>query len=171
MTGYRKSLPCRDAQSGTDGSEARLGNGAIRIGAPVLSARDAGLRHACSVSDENGQRTLWFEIGEQFAGMVVDSSEPALLALLNKQTERFNAADSRPWELAAGDPVKLPALPDGISPAQAAPVAPGDFSCSGKRCCGEMASCAEAQFYLQSCGVRSLDRDRDGLACNSLCGR
>ena len=43
------------------------------------------------------------------------------------------------------------------------------FSC-GKRMCGQMNSCAEARFHLNQCGVRSLDRDRDGIPCESLCG-
>lgn len=46
----------------------------------------------------------------------------------------------------------------------------GKFSCAGKRRCGEMRSCAEARHYLTQCGVRSLDRDRDGIPCESLCG-
>ncbi|WP_227544037.1 excalibur calcium-binding domain-containing protein [Acinetobacter bereziniae] len=30
-------------------------------------------------------------------------------------------------------------------------------------------SCAEAQFYLNKCGVSRLDRDNDGVACEALC--
>jgi hypothetical protein len=76
--------------------------------------------------------------------------------------------------------------PDGASPAAPPPVpgaglnvntlVPGDaiapdaMSCGGKRRCGQMQSCAEARFYLQNCGVRSLDRDGDGVPCESLCG-
>lgn len=44
-----------------------------------------------------------------------------------------------------------------------------EFSCTGKHTCGEMLSCEEATFYLLSCGVKSLDRDHDGVPCNSLC--
>lgn len=43
------------------------------------------------------------------------------------------------------------------------------FTCSGKRTCGEMNSCAEARFYLTQCGVSSLDRDKDGIPCESIC--
>lgn len=57
-----------------------------------------------------------------------------------------------------------------IPPAQAEPVEPLGFACAGKRTCKQMASCEEAQFYLRSCGAASLDRDRDGTACNALCG-
>lgn len=55
----------------------------------------------------------------------------------------------------------------GMTPPQPAPSA---TQCGGKRKCGQMASCEEARFYLSSCGVRSLDRDGDGVPCESLCG-
>ena len=45
----------------------------------------------------------------------------------------------------------------------------GQYSC-GKRLCGQMNSCAEARFHLTQCNVKSLDRDRDGIPCESLCG-
>lgn len=44
------------------------------------------------------------------------------------------------------------------------------FSCSGKRYCREMNSCAEANFYLRQCGVSSLDGNSDGEPCEMLCG-
>lgn len=44
------------------------------------------------------------------------------------------------------------------------------FSCGTKRTCGQMNSCAEARFFLNQCGVRKLDRDGDGIPCESLCG-
>jgi endonuclease YncB( thermonuclease family) len=43
------------------------------------------------------------------------------------------------------------------------------FTCSGKRYCREMRSCAEANFYLRQCGVSSLDGDGDGRPCEVLC--
>lgn len=46
-----------------------------------------------------------------------------------------------------------------------------EFKCSGKRTCKQMDSCDEAKFYLSKCGVKSLDGDRDGVPCNSLCRR
>ncbi|QEY27134.1 nuclease [Neisseria zalophi] len=45
----------------------------------------------------------------------------------------------------------------------------GEFTCSGKRFCREMRSCIEAKFYLNQCGVRRLDRDNDGIPCESIC--
>lgn len=44
------------------------------------------------------------------------------------------------------------------------------FSCSGKRFCRQMTSCAEAHFYLRQCGVSSLDGNGDGEPCEVLCG-
>jgi endonuclease YncB( thermonuclease family) len=41
--------------------------------------------------------------------------------------------------------------------------------CGAKRRCGEMASCEEARFYLIRCGVKTLDRDGDGIPCEGLC--
>jgi endonuclease YncB( thermonuclease family) len=42
------------------------------------------------------------------------------------------------------------------------------FTCGGKRYCKQMISRDEANFYLTQCGVKSLDRDNDGQACESL---
>jgi Excalibur calcium-binding domain len=44
------------------------------------------------------------------------------------------------------------------------------FQCSGKTKCKEMDSCEEAYFYLKKCGVSRLDRDHDGVPCESICG-
>ena len=45
-----------------------------------------------------------------------------------------------------------------------------NFSCSGKRFCTHMSSCAEACYYLNQCGLSRLDRDKDGIPCESFCG-
>jgi endonuclease YncB( thermonuclease family) len=54
-------------------------------------------------------------------------------------------------------------------PAALAPAESGAFTCSGKRVCREMTSCAEARFHLTHCGVTSLDGDRDGVPCEAIC--
>lgn len=56
------------------------------------------------------------------------------------------------------------------APRSAVPSSSGQFSCSGKRYCREMSSCAEAQYYLRQCGVASLDGNSDGEPCEALCG-
>ena len=45
----------------------------------------------------------------------------------------------------------------------------GSYFCGSKDTCGEMDSCSEAYYYLNTCGVGSLDRDKDGIPCESLC--
>ena len=40
-----------------------------------------------------------------------------------------------------------------------------NFSCAGKKTCKEMTSCAEAKFYLNQCGLTSMDGDSDGIPC------
>jgi hypothetical protein len=55
---------------------------------------------------------------------------------------------------------------------KAVPVEKSDSSgndCGGKDRCGQMSSCAEARHYLNDCGVTKLDRDHDGIPCESIC--
>jgi len=52
--------------------------------------------------------------------------------------------------------------------ASAPPVA--SFACGQKTYCREMASCEEARFYLEQCGLSRLDGDGDGVPCEQLCG-
>lgn len=69
-----------------------------------------------------------------------------------------------PWEWRHGGRTTVPAP---------APVVAGDnslgFACAGKTYCKEMASCAEARFYLTSCGLSRLDGDSDGVPCEAIC--
>lgn len=45
----------------------------------------------------------------------------------------------------------------------------GNYSCGAKSKCSEMKTCAEAKFYLNTCGLSRLDGDKDGTPCESLC--
>ena len=45
---------------------------------------------------------------------------------------------------------------------------PTGNTCGPKRYCKEMSSCEEAKQYLQ-CGLSKLDKDGDGVPCESLC--
>lgn len=47
----------------------------------------------------------------------------------------------------------------------------GASSCGDKHYCSEMADCKEARFYFSKCGLTGLDRDHDGVPCESLCGK
>lgn len=42
-------------------------------------------------------------------------------------------------------------------------------SCGSKKYCKQMKNCAEAHFYLTHCGRKKLDKDSDGIPCESLC--
>ena len=46
---------------------------------------------------------------------------------------------------------------------------PSTWGCGNKTHCSQMSSCEEARYYLNRCGVRSLDRNRDGTPCETLC--
>jgi len=46
---------------------------------------------------------------------------------------------------------------------------PRAFTCGAKTYCREMTSCAEARFYLETCGLTRLDGDGDGKPCSGLC--
>jgi endonuclease YncB( thermonuclease family) len=78
-----------------------------------------------------------------------------------------------PWDwrknvcpMSAAAPAPVPASPAASAlPAAAS----GGFACAGKRYCREMTNCEEAKFYLNSCGVRSLDGNHDGVPCEKLC--
>ncbi len=64
-----------------------------------------------------------------------------------------------PWEYRHG----------GAKPTAATvPAATG--TCGTKRYCRQMSSCEEAKQYL-ACGVSSLDKDGDGVPCESLCAK
>ncbi len=76
-----------------------------------------------------------------------------------------------PWDWRKKACPTSAAAPAPASPAASAPkaAASGGFSCSGKRYCREMTSCEEAKFYLTQCGVGSLDGNKDGVPCETLC--
>ncbi len=46
-----------------------------------------------------------------------------------------------------------------------------NFTCAGKRHCGQMTSKKEAQFYLENCPHDEMDGDKDGSACEQQFGQ
>lgn len=42
------------------------------------------------------------------------------------------------------------------------------YSCSTRKDCSQMTSCAEARFQLEQCGNTRLDGNGDGVTCESL---
>ena len=55
------------------------------------------------------------------------------------------------------------------TPTPAPKVTGGSWGCDCSKTCDEMASCAEAQYQLNSCGCSRRDADHDGIACDSQC--
>lgn len=79
-----------------------------------------------------------------------------------------DAAPVPPWDWRRGQ--RGDATTDaGGEPRPTPKPAAGGFTCAGKTVCREMSSCAEARFYLEHCGVSRLDRDHDGVPCESIC--
>lgn len=42
-------------------------------------------------------------------------------------------------------------------------------TCSTKKYCSQMKDCSEAKYFLNTCGIKSLDRNKDGIPCESIC--
>ncbi len=70
-----------------------------------------------------------------------------------------------------GKAAPVAAEPAPAAPAPSVPAAanPAGWTCGAKSTCGQMSGCEEAKFYLTRCGLKSLDRDGDGVPCASLC--
>ena len=51
------------------------------------------------------------------------------------------------------------------------PVPGQAWRCGEKTYCTQMTSCEEAMFHYQRCGLARLDRDGDGVPCETLCGQ
>lgn len=43
--------------------------------------------------------------------------------------------------------------------------------CGNVPYCKNVKSCSDAMFYLEVCGAGRLDRDRDGIPCENVCGQ
>lgn len=73
-----------------------------------------------------------------------------------------------PWDWRKGT------KPAALTPYSAAPLLADNskstkYSCSPRKTCGQMTSCEEARFHLEQCGNGRLDRDKDGIPCESIC--
>lgn len=69
-----------------------------------------------------------------------------------------------PWEFRHGGKVTK-----NLKNTRVKAAAANSLQCGGKRKCGDMSRCAEANFYLSQCGLSRLDRDHDGVPCESIC--
>jgi endonuclease YncB( thermonuclease family) len=55
------------------------------------------------------------------------------------------------------------------APVKSSSAAGADLRCGTRQYCSQMDSCEEARFFLQQCGVTTLDGDHDGTPCELLC--
>jgi hypothetical protein len=105
------------------------------------------------------ERTGWSRVAASGASCWVSSRYLSDTAPVPPQVSSPN---SRPRPLSSdfgGDEV-------GRQPARRE----GRFQCGAKRVCRQMNSCAEANYYLNQCGLSRLDGDNDGVPCESICG-
>lgn len=94
---------------------------------------------------------------ERRAGLWASSKDPAVAPWLWRDGVRSTTAEVTPF--ASTSPVRAPTRTPGLTPAV----------CGTKRLCPQMSTCEEATFFLNQCGVKSLDRDRDGVPCETIC--
>lgn len=64
---------------------------------------------------------------------------------------------------------KVSAKPKAVEPALNDKSEQQGFSCSVKKSCSQMDSCAEAMFQLKQCANTRIDGDGDGKPCAALC--
>jgi len=87
-----------------------------------------------------------------------------------KYQSDFKAAENRAIQLEKGLWADDACVKEtGLLPAAAPKAEESPFSCNVSKNCSQMTSCAEAYFYLNTCGKTSLDRDKDGVPCETIC--
>lgn len=129
-------------------------------------------RNRRSVPDApEGQTTGEFQAGEA----VVVGSERTYISLQHeaRQARRglwVQDSPQAPWQWRKQHPLvsSLSQVPRAAN-IQAKPVNPSDMQCGRKTHCAQMTSCAEAHYYFNRCGLKSLDFNGDGKPCESLC--
>lgn len=85
-----------------------------------------------------------------------------------RQGSALEATSARPSRRAPQGLLAAPVVQSDPLPARSA--ASQQYSCGAKHYCREMSSCAEARFYLEQCGVSTMDGDGDGQPCEQVCG-
>lgn len=101
------------------------------------------------------------------------SNDPELLRLEEQARSQSQGLWSQPspippWDFRHGKN-QATQKAAGVVVQHTASTSAAGFSCNGKRFCKQMTSCEEAKFYLRTCGVYRLDRDGDGIPCESIC--
>ncbi|RWG08286.1 thermonuclease family protein [Mesorhizobium sp.] len=113
---------------------------------------------------EHGQALDWPRYSN---GAYAQQQAKAQVAKVGVWVGKFEA----PWDWRASHA-------DGAAPSNQPPlgimsrklVAQSGYSCEPRRTCKQIGSCDAAQWYLQNCSWGGkLDRDGDGVACETLC--
>lgn len=105
-----------------------------------------------------GDEVLTLEASGSWTKVAINATEPCWIAT------RFLSEDRPEPELEQA--VSEPPAP--IRSLLSTPE-PSTAQCGAKWKCGQMDSCAEANHYLNDCGVSRLDGDGDGVPCESIC--
>lgn len=91
--------------------------------------------------------------------------------ILSQQEDKFDNLSASEPEINEGEVIGVTAEPKPepeLKPVKIAEISHND-DCSGlPRTCGAMANCAQAEKAL-ACGNGRLDRDNDGIPCESIC--
>lgn len=97
--------------------------------------------------------------------MLIKNSLIALMLCCAMQVSNAANTVDNPFGAGASATQTQSAPPARSTPARAS----SSSDCSGlPRVCGQMANCAQARKALQ-CGNKRLDRDNDGIPCESIC--
>lgn len=113
---------------------------------------------------EHGQALDWPRYSN---GAYAPQQANAKAARLGLWVGKFDA----PWDWRAshGDGTAPSSQPLGIISRKLVAQS-GSLSCEPRRYCSQISSCEDAQWYLHNCAWgRKLDRDGDGVACETLC--
>ncbi|WP_292246686.1 thermonuclease family protein [Mesorhizobium sp.] len=75
-----------------------------------------------------------------------------------------------PWSWRAEQAERSAVAKQGLGIMSSQAQASGGYSCEPRRTCSQIGSCKEANWYLSNCSWGGkLDRDNDGIPCESLC--
>lgn len=112
---------------------------------------------------EHGQALDWPRYSQ---GTFAAKQAKAEVAKVGLWVGNFQA----PWDWRASHPDGAAPTSQQLGIVSRKLVAQSGYSCEPRRYCSQIGSCDEAQWYLHNCSWgRKLDRDGDGVACETLC--
>jgi len=154
-----------DTYDGKTGQQMRLTGGTQNVSAKSVYALNKW--HHLVVVFAKGTSTFYLDgvvdgSGEHGAAMQTNNLTVRIGTAHGSRAETFKGVidDLRFYKRALSEP-EVKVLND-LFPAPS-------FSCEPKKKCGEMDSCEEAHYHLQQCRRKNLDRDKDGIPCESIC--